>query len=785
MSDSPATIDASAASCERDPIWQLAREATTASPTQSGSRARSERSPARTMSSRPPPDLEQLLAHAGWVRALACQLVADPERAEDVVQDTWVAALQGGPREERSVRAWLKRVVANFAFQHRRSERARTRREQRAASPESLPSVAEMTARAELERRLVGEVLALDEPYRATVLYCFFENRSAAEVAREFGVPSSTVRNRLMRAVELLRARIGVDERTSWQWCLGGALAPVVTGGTSPGASITGVLAMGVNAKLAVTLASAAVITGGVILWRELDTTTDAKAPVHDSAAIESAAAGTSDARRRGPDHEVAAAESDGSPRRSEITTIFVSEILVHGSVTNGAGEPVKQGRIEVADEWGTARAADVTEAGTYSVSGLPRGDWILRVNCPGYCEARRDLGLRGDRESVRVDVTLENSLAIAVRFIDPAGVSVRDPLPEHQRPPWFGYDDTLHAIATRELPGAGTPVSDLKLAGEFTPAGPPVPGARVHVPAGCAGVIELHVPPPAHVSSVLGGIVLETQPVDASTHEVTFVIAHDELVARMGTLRFRLMNEDRSPIELAGIALLPIADRHWANPVMSPLPRGVCDRDGLPPGAFQLQIRASGVEHENRVIAIEPRRVTDLGEIILRGGAVLEATVVDENGTPVSLPVEWARASERDHPCYMPQKNDDARPGQLLLAELPRDGVLLRIDDPDWAVNPTLVDTSAERTKGLTWTARHGTPVTIRVRAPEHACELRILDSSGLEIWRRSVLEASTFQVRLLPGSYHLTRRIGAVGVPLQEFVVETTSGAIDLHVE
>ncbi len=662
------------------------------------------------MNDRPPPDVEQLLRHARWVRALACRLVADPGRADDIVQDTWVAALEHGPREEHSIRAWLGRVVANFAFQQRRSEGARTRREHCVASPEPLPSVAEMAARAELERKLVSEVLALDEPYRSTVLYCYFENRSAVEVARELGVPTSTVRNRLKRALELLRARLGAEERASWQWCLGGALTPAVTGGTatSSGTSITGALSMALKAKLVVTLASAAVITGGVLLWRELDHEPGASATSHDSAALDHAPPEAPDTRDSMTVPEIAAVDNLGSPRRTRVTTVSVSEIPVHGS------------------------------------------------------------------------------LVISVRFIDHNGASVTRPLPERQQSPWIlGLDETLCAIATRDPPTALAPVTELRLVGNYTPAGRPLPGTRLHVPgvpAGCAGVIELQEPLPAYVSSVLDGIVLETQVVDATTREVTFVIAHDDLVARTSTLRFRLLSEDGSAIEKAGIALLPIAARLHANPVMSPLPEGVCDRDGLPSGTYQMQIRVPGREHVNRVIALAPGQVTDLGSITVRDGALLGVNVVDENGAPVSLPVEWARASERTRPCYMPPVGSGAPADRFFEAELPRDGVLLRIADPAWAVNPIVVDTSAERTDGITLIARQGTQVTIRVRAPERACELRLLDSTGLEIWRELVVEAGTLTVRVLPGSYELVRRVGANEQRLQEVAVETTPIAVDV---
>jgi RNA polymerase sigma factor (sigma-70 family) len=170
--------------------------------------------------------LERLLAHEPFVRALARSLVSDEALAEDAVQDTWLAALQGTPGAVRSPRAWLARVVRNFAFRSSRSSGRRSRREREAARPEALPSTEEIVGREEARRRLVEAVLALEEPYRRTVLLRYFEGLPPREIARRSGVPVATVGTRLRRAHDRLRERLdaehGGDRRA---WCL--ALAPL------------------------------------------------------------------------------------------------------------------------------------------------------------------------------------------------------------------------------------------------------------------------------------------------------------------------------------------------------------------------------------------------------------------------------------------------------------------------------------------------------------------------------------------------------------------------------
>src|SRR5690348_1752296 len=109
-----------------------------------------------------PPDIAVLLAHASWVRKLARSLVADPSDADDLVQETWVAALRGGYREDVAPRSWLAAVIRNLAAQGRRGHAAREARERRAARDEALPDDAELVERAQLEQRLVSLVLELD-----------------------------------------------------------------------------------------------------------------------------------------------------------------------------------------------------------------------------------------------------------------------------------------------------------------------------------------------------------------------------------------------------------------------------------------------------------------------------------------------------------------------------------------------------------------------------------------------------------------------------------------------
>ena len=166
--------------------------------------------------------VKELLDHAGFVRSLALKLVRDPSRAEDIEQDTWIAALTSPPRREESPRPWLTAVARNFFRKGLRSEFRRERREIAAAVPEAFPSPAELLEREQSLQSVVEAVLSLEEPYRSSILLRFYEGLPPREIARRQGTPVETVRSRLSRGLEQLRERL--DRRYGGSreaWCLG------------------------------------------------------------------------------------------------------------------------------------------------------------------------------------------------------------------------------------------------------------------------------------------------------------------------------------------------------------------------------------------------------------------------------------------------------------------------------------------------------------------------------------------------------------------------------------
>ncbi|HEU4734698.1 MAG TPA: sigma-70 family RNA polymerase sigma factor [Kofleriaceae bacterium] len=171
--------------------------------------------------------LEAVLGELEGLRALARSLVHGDADADDLIQSTAVAVLEHPPPagDGRPVRAWLRAVVKNRWRMDRRGDARRRAREQTVAiaTGTTTDPMVEPLDRARSLEKLAAALVALDEPFRTTVIRRYLDGKTAAEIARALGVPAGTVRWRLKTALARLRAAL--DERSPrWQT----AFAPLV-----------------------------------------------------------------------------------------------------------------------------------------------------------------------------------------------------------------------------------------------------------------------------------------------------------------------------------------------------------------------------------------------------------------------------------------------------------------------------------------------------------------------------------------------------------------------------
>lgn len=151
--------------------------------------------------------------HGSALLGYVTRITGDPQRAEDVVQETLLRAWRRAGSLEgdvSSMRSWLFAVAHNLAIDERRSGAARRE--------ESDPDGADLAVAGQLDRALeasqITEALrALSRNHREALVETFFRGRSVTEAATLLGVPPGTVKSRTYYGLRALRAAL---EERGW-----------------------------------------------------------------------------------------------------------------------------------------------------------------------------------------------------------------------------------------------------------------------------------------------------------------------------------------------------------------------------------------------------------------------------------------------------------------------------------------------------------------------------------------------------------------------------------------
>jgi RNA polymerase sigma-70 factor (ECF subfamily) len=129
--------------------------------------------------------------------------VWDRARAEDLVQETFVALLKSAPRYEPRApfRSFLFGIAFNLLAEERRKPRP-------VSSDDELPGLVASAVNHDVVIHVRHAIASLDQIDRDVLLLREFETLSYSEIAAALDIPLNTVRSRLFRARMAVREKL-------------------------------------------------------------------------------------------------------------------------------------------------------------------------------------------------------------------------------------------------------------------------------------------------------------------------------------------------------------------------------------------------------------------------------------------------------------------------------------------------------------------------------------------------------------------------------------------------
>src|SRR5260221_6257442 len=137
-------------------------------------------------------------------------ILRDPQAAEDVAQEGFLAAIRALERFDRSrpFRPWLHRIVVNRAI-----DQTRARKLRREVVGEEMPAEPAGEEAPEIGPEVLSALAGLSPEQRAVVVLRYLLEYTPGEIARMLEVPRGTINSRIRRGLDQLAAALGDEPR--------------------------------------------------------------------------------------------------------------------------------------------------------------------------------------------------------------------------------------------------------------------------------------------------------------------------------------------------------------------------------------------------------------------------------------------------------------------------------------------------------------------------------------------------------------------------------------------
>jgi RNA polymerase sigma-70 factor (ECF subfamily) len=421
---------------------------------------------------------DALLEQAGWLSALARRLVRDPAEADDIAQETMLAALSTG---KPAPRRWLAHVARNIARARARSRSARVHRETSREGPAPVPSSADLAEKFEAQRLLVEAVRNLDEPSRTTILLHYWEHKTSDEIAAIQGVAPGTVRWRLHQAVDALRQRLDAQhggDRRAWSVLI----TPLVKSGSGTAIAttsvLTGVLSMKLLLQACVAVAALLVVGAGVWLVRKPSELGAVPLPSNDTAVVQ-----LEDPGKVAPTATMLedAREAQRTPEPRTVderkTAQQPTAARLEARILDEHSRPIRGARVSLAQKMTTTAVADGTGRVALEVTEFTtRAPTRFRVTATARVARTVSATLQPGQVTHLGDVVLQPGGVVSGRIVDERGAPIVGASVGIDRPDAPPNELSSHA-ASRYV---GDPSAESTADGSYRIDGVPIGKCRV-----------------------------------------------------------------------------------------------------------------------------------------------------------------------------------------------------------------------------------------------------------------------------------------------------------------
>ena len=337
---------------------------------------------------------------------IASYLCRDRNDAEDAVQSAFTAALEH--RDEwdgaRPLLPWLLGLLANRVQQQRRAAN-RKPDPARVSVPTPTPSPPAVAAGREFEHAFQRALAEVPEPFASVLRHHLVDGEAPFEIAARLGVPAATVRTRLHRGLDHLRARLpaGAALLATPLLLPSAALAAVRLRvlATLPGGSTVPVIAAPSAGLLAVVVTAAALAVAVGIWWQAARSDAPLLGAAAESGGSSSAALAAVEPRRATANNGAGSSsgnERSPAPIDGKAGTV---RVLVRHAASKAplVDVPVQVAAVEPATETGPNLAATALPAPQASAAGDPPRVAVIRTDVTG----RGTLTLRAGKAEVVV----------------------------------------------------------------------------------------------------------------------------------------------------------------------------------------------------------------------------------------------------------------------------------------------------------------------------------------------------------------------------------------------